>query len=53
MGVQVGPVVDRIVLPDEIDPDPENDRELHVRHRRCFMPSHPHVGPFLAAVEQY
>ncbi|CAK0763143.1 hypothetical protein CVIRNUC_003028 [Coccomyxa viridis] len=26
---KVGPVVDRIVLPGEVDPDPENDRELH------------------------
>ena len=47
MGVQVGPAVDRIVLPGEVDPDPENDRELHVSHRRCFVPPHPHVGPFM------
>ena len=26
----------RIMLPGEVDPDPENDKELHVRHRQSF-----------------
>ena len=39
VALQVGPVVDRIMLPGEVDPDTEDDKELHVSHRRGLMAS--------------
>ena len=45
--VQVGPAVERLVLPGQEDTDPENDKEIHVRayhtqttHIRSFCIAH-------------